>query len=177
MPLSIYQTIEQRSDQSDGEIVEQGPILCQDALAWLGKGYYFWDTSLENAHWWGRVHYQNNYVVCGAEMDLDTDTCFDFMGCVAHGAWFIEQMQVIKSRLGSPALVPIVQVLELLFRMPGFTFAAVRANGLPIENRPPIEAAFPYERYGVDLYNRTQICIRDLSLVNFRNFRVQERVS
>ncbi len=176
MKLKIYQTIRYYPEQTEEAIKVGGPIHCNDELAWLGKGHCFWDTSLENAHWWGQVHYQNQYVVCQAEMDFNWDTCFDLLGCVAHRAWFMEQIQLVKAQLGPQTPVPIAQVLEMLFAIPEFNFGAIRANGLPVADRPPIESVFPQGRYGIDLYNRTQICIRNLQKVNFRNFHVLAKV-
>ena len=36
------------------EIEQNGPFKCRREDAWLGEGYYFWDSFVELAHWWGR---------------------------------------------------------------------------------------------------------------------------
>ena len=39
----IYQTVE---DRGNPDYVEQhGPFICTNKNAWLGEGYYFWDTN------------------------------------------------------------------------------------------------------------------------------------
>lgn len=46
------------------EIEQNGPFKCRREDAWLGEGYYFWDSFVELAHWWGRESLGNNYVIC-----------------------------------------------------------------------------------------------------------------
>ena len=46
----IFQTLEDRNNPD--EVESQGPFICTNN-PWLGKGYYFWDTFLDLAHWWG----------------------------------------------------------------------------------------------------------------------------
>lgn len=53
---TLYQTVEDRNNPS--EIETEGPFLCVRNNAWLGRGYYFWDTFVELAHWWGNTIYQ-----------------------------------------------------------------------------------------------------------------------
>ena len=64
---TLYQTVEDRNNPS--EIETEGPFLCVRNNAWLGRGYYFWDTFVELAHWWGNTIYQGKYVVCQSYCD------------------------------------------------------------------------------------------------------------
>ena len=62
----IYQTLEDRQNYDDVE--KHGPYFCcaRDANGtpksgvkepWLGEGYYFWDTRIADAQWWGNTIY------------------------------------------------------------------------------------------------------------------------
>ena len=56
----IYQTVE---DRGNPDYVEQhGPFICTNKNAWLGEGYYFWDTIIELAHWWGNLCYKDSRI-------------------------------------------------------------------------------------------------------------------
>ncbi len=59
---SLFQTVEDRNNPWD--IASKGPFLCSRSNAWLGEGFYFWDSFIELAHWWGNTVYGGKYVVC-----------------------------------------------------------------------------------------------------------------
>jgi len=70
MTRKIYQTLE---DRNNPDVVEnQGPFLCNRKDVWLGIGYYFWDSFIENAHWWGKegARYKN-YFICESSFELN----------------------------------------------------------------------------------------------------------
>ena len=50
--IQIYQAIAKKGSPSERE--KLGPIFCVDN-PWLGEGYYFWDSILTNAEWWGKL--------------------------------------------------------------------------------------------------------------------------
>jgi hypothetical protein len=58
--ITLFQTVEDRDNVDN--IERNGPILCIKN-PWLGKGYYFWEMQIENAHWWGKNHYKDNYMI------------------------------------------------------------------------------------------------------------------
>ncbi|MBK9689303.1 MAG: hypothetical protein IPO65_16695 [Saprospiraceae bacterium] len=68
---TVYQTLENRGNQDYVE--NNGPFLCSRNNAWLGNGYYFWDSFIENAHWWGwKVKkFTNGYFICEAFYDFE----------------------------------------------------------------------------------------------------------
>lgn len=47
MDRILYQTVEDRNNPDDVE--QHGPFLCTNKMAWLGHGYYFWDTFINLA--------------------------------------------------------------------------------------------------------------------------------
>ncbi len=60
---TIYQALEYTADE------DEIPHWSSDQNAWLGYGYYFWDSSIDRAHWWGKSRYKNNYMICKTEYD------------------------------------------------------------------------------------------------------------
>lgn len=58
MICDIFQTVKDL-DNVD-QLEQQGPIFCDSNSAWLGHGYYFWDSEIDLAHWCGKVHCQYN---------------------------------------------------------------------------------------------------------------------
>ena len=89
MEVTIYQTIELREGQSDEEIVSEGPFICTADDAWLGEGYYFWDTDKSLAHAWGtsRKKFKEKYVITQAKI-TPQGNWFDLQGNVAHRLMF-----------------------------------------------------------------------------------------
>ena len=47
----LYQTVDDRRNIK--YVLENAPFKCTRNDAWLGEGYYFWDTFINFAHWWG----------------------------------------------------------------------------------------------------------------------------
>lgn len=72
----VYQTLEDRQTDLD-KIESNGPYSCRWENSWLGNGYYFWDTFIDNAHWWGVEgrKYKNGYIICQAECDFNDTEC------------------------------------------------------------------------------------------------------
>ncbi len=81
----VYQTLENRGTNLN-KLVSEGPYLCNWENSWLGDGYYFWDTFIENAHWWGQEirKYPNGYIICKAICDYSDESCFDLAGNTEH---------------------------------------------------------------------------------------------
>lgn len=79
----IYQTVE---DRENPDYVEQhGPFICTNKNAWLGEGYYFWDTIIELAHWWGNLCYKDSgYIICQSACDDKLEKVFDLVGRPEH---------------------------------------------------------------------------------------------
>jgi hypothetical protein len=74
----IYQTLQNWGNPQ--LILQEGPFICTSDDAWMGDGYYFWDTFKELAHWWGESQHNNNYIICGGICDFDPKLCLDLHG-------------------------------------------------------------------------------------------------
>lgn len=44
--------------------------------SWAGDGYYFWDSHIKLAQWWGKKYYKNKYLIAQANINIDIK-CFD----------------------------------------------------------------------------------------------------
>ena len=90
----IYQTLEDR--QNYGEVEEHGPFFCyvrdDNGIPksgvkepWLGEGYYFWDTRITDAQWWGdTVYSQKGYIICHTTYDQHSPLLYDLVGDMKH---------------------------------------------------------------------------------------------
>lgn len=128
MTRKIYQTLE---DRNNPDVVEnQGPFLCNRKDVWLGIGYYFWDSFIENAHWWGKegARYKN-YFICESSFELN-ERCFDLYDNSEHIKDFrgaIEELK--KQKLYDEKKTTVTRVIEFLKRINNFPFEAIRARG------------------------------------------------
>ena len=104
----IYQTLENRCNDKD--IEEHGPFFCsmRDQLGrlkkgvrepWLGEGYYFWDTRMEDAMWWGEhVYPAKGYIVCHTQYDQHSDLLYDLVGDLKAFDEFEQCAKLIKEK-------------------------------------------------------------------------------
>lgn len=139
----IYQTVE---DRNNPDYVEQhGPFLCTKEHAWFGKGYYFWDTIIELAHWWGKLCYTpNGYIICRSSCDSSLSKVYDLVGRPELLLEFEECSKIImKQRKQKTIYVP--EVIEYLKTKTSFLehYAAIRAN--PLHTLPPTFNQFQYK--------------------------------
>lgn len=73
----LYQTLEDRLNPM--EVKEHGPYRCEHDKAWLGNGYYFWDTFIDLAHWWGKMAHKNKYIIGKIEYFYDEEKIYDLL--------------------------------------------------------------------------------------------------
>ncbi len=106
-----YHTLKDKGNASQIEL--NGPIKCiLPSRAWLGLGYYFWDTEIKWAHQWG-VQY-GEYLIFEALLRID-GTTFDLFGNVSHINEFLECIKIImaqKPKDSQEVLVP--EVIEYI---------------------------------------------------------------
>lgn len=179
---TIYQTLEDRDN--DEEVQEHGPYWCDLYEAdgkkkegikepWLGSGYYFWDTLIEDAHWWGRTIYpKKGYIVCQSQYDSHSPLLFDLVGNVSHSREFFECAEVIKSNSKGQKRA-FSQVLAYLKQHADFRYKAIRAQPHP---RKFVSANIYFPGGGKELekLDEVQICFFDKSLF-IAPFEIVER--
>lgn len=110
----IYQTLESRDLI---HVKKNGPFPCDWKNAWLGDGFYFWDSHIELAHWWGRIRYTEklkNYLVTKGEIVLD-ETCWDLHGNGNCRIEFYEAINELKRlHLFKPKVTSVPHVISFL---------------------------------------------------------------
>ena len=182
---ALYQAI-------DGGIreVPEDPIYCSTCDARLGEGYYFWDSAINAAHWWGRKHYHGNYIICQSFYDAHSDRYFDLLGNVKHRSVLNECADILRQR--KPDDFSLAEVLELLkCQLPQFKelYWAIRAEAInksypDRKHDIPLikgecslcdEVDIPFEHGGKRLVlscsQRVQVCVTDLTFLIDREYK------
>lgn len=169
--LTGYHTVEDR-DNPD-EIEADGPFKCSRRDAWLGPGYYFWDSRIAWAHKWGKDAYErkgNNYVICQAELDNSPSIMLDLFGNVLHQEEFLQAYQLLKSRLGNSDEYPLVsEILHFLHQQNLLPYKSVRAHD---EWNQTYEIDFQKGKGFTTIGQRVQICLFEKNDVTLRNFYI-----
>lgn len=176
MKLTLYQTLE---DRNNADVIElHGPYKCA-RYKWLGDGYYFWDTHMELAHWWGKTNYGwNSYIICKANAILD-DNCWDLHGNGNHRLEFEEICNVIiKAGITTKERLLVAQVIEYFKKKMTFKYDSIRILGMNSIARNNAAFAFriPFKREDdkryFDLYPPVQICLLTKKSLSLKNFLV-----
>ena len=124
----LYQTLD---DKSNSDFIKNNaPFPCCWENTWLGKGYYFWDTFIENAHWWGKVRYKNRYVICKYFCDFDNNVCFDLVGNTSHLKDLGDCVELIAKEKICKNKPTVSRILAFLQETGQFKYQAIRAYGI-----------------------------------------------
>lgn len=172
----IYQTIQDK--ENPDEIERQGPFLCNWKNSWLGDGYYFWDTFIENAHWWGEVHCNNSYMICEAKIDWDNQNCFDLVGNTQHLLDFDKSIKFMKKKRLLKNDTTVSRVLKFMQNQNLFlNYCAIRAFGINSKGKdytPNYRVVFePEKKFQYLPYKpEIQFCLLKLDPLKFREYRV-----
>lgn len=169
MICDIFQTVKDL-DNVD-RLEQQGPIFCDSNSAWLGHGYYFWDSEIELAHWWGEVHclnYGYDYLILKSSYDKWSDSLFDLYDNAAHRRDMVTALNIAKERTNK-RYITVPYLIEILKKSKNFCYRAIRAKfdnsinaGNLIDYRP---FANKNSKSKLDLYPAIQICVLDKSFL------------
>ena len=169
----IYQTLEDR--QNYREVEEHGPYFCCARYTngtpkrgvkepWLGEGYYFWDTRISDAQWWGDTIYnKKGYIICHTTYDQHSPLLYDIVGDVKHFDEFIECAELIKTKLNTDT-VSFPVVLTYMKRLPEFDYKAIRVWPRPYTVEKNI-VRFPGDKFVLCKAYKIQICFFDKTLL------------
>ena len=175
----VFQTLENRG--SNNKILEQeGPYPCHWDNSWLGNGYYFWDTFIENAHWWGKKvrQYTNGHIICKAECDYDTINCLDLYGELEQLKMFKEAYDLMLKNGVVDKHTTVKNFLEKLKGQTSnfSTYTAIRVNGVLSKGYNSIYAVnFLFEKdkwQYFEMVPAVQICLFKKNSLNLRNYKV-----
>jgi hypothetical protein len=174
--VKVLQTIDDR-DNPD-YIENNGPFKCNRNDTWLGFGYYFWETFIDNAHWWGksRADYKS-YIITEASIDFNESNCFDLVGNTEH----LELFQVTAKKLlkfsNDKDEITVPRVIDFIYKSKVLTFTSVRANGVNTKSNHYSEDNFHLKfdkKYGafLEITPTIQICLYNLKAHNFKNYKI-----
>lgn len=177
--LTVHQTL---ADWNNPDYVEEnGPFKSTNSAAWLGVGYYFWDTHIELAHWWGDVGYHGNYMVCRAKATLD-ESCWDLHGIGEHRIEFkLICDEIVKSGVSTKEKLLVPQVIEFLKKRGKFLYSAIRALGMnsiwdksPLTDEHLLFRMKFVEKSSVhlDIHPPVQLCLVDKKSLSLQKYKV-----
>ena len=99
----------------------------------LSEGFYFWEEDEPSAHWWGKMHYNPEYVVFRYNVTIDQSLILDLIGNPRDKKRLVQMASVVVSR-GNPghtdaSKIPIGVVLDFMRDYSGtnFPYQGVRA--------------------------------------------------
>jgi hypothetical protein len=165
-------------------IKKNGPFQCTHSKAWLGSGFYYWESFVENAHWWGSegAKYSNGYVVCESSFDLDEEKCFNLVDNPDHLNSFIKTIEVMKETgLYKEYQTTVRRVIEFLKnKLKIFTYEATRVygvNSLSFNSPYSKRIIFVYKEgkrttQYLDLIPAIQVCFYSKSSLNLSGFEI-----
>lgn len=170
----IYQTLEDR--QNYGEVEKHGPFFCSVKYPdgslkkgvkepWLGDGYYFWDTRICDAHWWGKnVYSSNGYIICHTTYDQHSPYLYDLVSNVDQFDEFVKCAKLIAGKRKVNRISFPVVLHYLKNRVQGFNFKAVRVFPHPKTYMKTI-VQFPGDKLFLESLEKIQICFFDKTLL------------
>lgn len=154
--------------------------MCTSEDAWLGNGYYFWDTFENLAHWWGESVVKKPYMVCKAVCDFSSEVCFDLHGDTEHIALFRSIADVLEDEGLADENITASDVITHLKDVLGiFHWKAVRMMG--VNSTSPRRSPNVIRRINVEPNNDKQfldcnppiqLCIYDLSALEFKDYEI-----
>ncbi len=172
---ALYQAISNKE-----ETIPKKPIRCSSEDARLGQGYYFWDTDIQAAHWWGKSRYKGAYRVCRSHYDAHSEHYFDLVGNMKHIQILSSCHRKLQQRKKGD--YSIAEVLELMKRLiPEFIdiYWAIRARPMTKRYLDP-KMDIPFAKGGnnrlfISCATRVQVCVTNLDfLLDGREYKVIE---
>lgn len=174
--VSIYQTLSDRGNPE--KIMQDGPFPCERLDAWVGNGYYFWESFIDNAHWWGDKGYKSKYVICKAECDLDPEKILDLVGNTDDIMLFREWTNALQKEGLVTDETTVARILHYIKEFASsFNYEAIRVYGIdsvsPKRTRLTFRRLFnPSSVSYLDLSPAIQLCIFEKTGLNLRNFKI-----
>ena len=173
----VFQTLE---DKGNPDYVENsGPFPCHRKNAWLGDGYYFWDSFIENAHWWGceGARYANGYFICKANYDFEESSCFNLIDNPEHFQLFNNTKKIMQEKglyvTNQTTVSRIIEHIKNTLKI--FKYEAIRVYGInsksfnsPYSNRTIFDQK--HNAKYLDSLPAIQIFFYSKTSLNLRNY-------
>ena len=159
----LYQASENREN---ADLLEkEGPIYCKNG-SWLGCSYYFWDSYIDNAHWWGKIHYNNKYFIAESGYDADSDELFDLVGNTENLTKLKSAAEIIRIHIAREKSLTVDLVLEYLKEKTSFPYKAVRAYPERSKTSMTQNVLFFRNQHSyIDMIPPIQLCVYDKSFL------------
>ncbi|MDM1043136.1 MULTISPECIES: hypothetical protein [Empedobacter] len=174
----VYQTLEDRGTDLD-KLETEGPYPCRWENSWLGDGFYFWDTFISNAHWWGKEirNYTKGYIICKAICDYSDTNCFDLVGNTEHLEMFKNTYDLMKKEGLINEKTTVKRLIHYLKDdLKKFNYDAIRVYGIRSKNynsRFNFTLNFENEKPSyLDFNPAIQICFYRKNSLNLRNYKI-----
>lgn len=178
--VTVFQTLKDKGNPI--EVERDGPFICTWQNSWLGIGYYFWETFLGNAHWWGKTHNKNSYIICQAEYTFDDEKIFDLSGGNSQHLLDYESYVKVLKRNGflKENKTTVSRVFHFMRNhIPGFSqYEAIRAfgvNSIGTFAHPEHIHRMPFEsglNAYLDLRPAIQICFFKKEALQLKDYRI-----
>jgi hypothetical protein len=176
---TVYQTLENRGTHLR-KLEANGPYPCHWENSWLGDGYYFWDTFIENAHWWGKEirKFNKGYIICEAICDFNDEECLDLHGNLEQLKQFKDAYILAKK---NKVIDDSSTVKNFLAKLRGEIksfqkFTAIRINGIKSKNYNSIYSInFLFEdnkNQYLEVIPAIQICFFNKTSMSLKNYRI-----
>jgi hypothetical protein len=170
--ITGYQTLEDLDNIDHVEM--SGPFKCIRNDAWLGYGYYLWDSDFDWAMDWGQfayVKYGKDFIIMSCRVDL-TNKCFDLFGRVNDRITLKEIVDVMIEdgiiKNFNEALLP--EIIEYMKQQEVFDYNSIRAYD---NYRNSTKLHFRKTKIEfMDMNQRVQICVISKKDVILRPIRV-----
>ncbi len=176
---TVYQTLENKG--TPNSIENDGPFPCNRKNAWLGQGYYFWESFIENAHWWGSEcnNYANGYVICRAFYTESEEKCFNLIDNPNHFRMLNQTIDLMETRgLYQRNKTTVSRIIEYLRNtLHIFTFEATRVYGVNSKSlksdysKVTIFSLNQAHSY-LDSLPAIQICFYTKKSLNLNNYKI-----
>lgn len=170
----IYQTLEDR--QNYEEVEAHGPYFCQERYSngflkrgskepWLGEGYYFWDTRIADAHWWGNTVYsQKGYIICKTTYNQHSPLLYDLVGDICQFDDFVKCAELVRKERNLTTVKFPVVLAYMKKKLPDFTYKAIRVWPHP-QMCEKTSVDFPNPKVVLSKPDKIQICFFDRTLL------------
>lgn len=175
MDIILYQTLEDIGNYD--EVEQNGPFAGKRKSSWLGVGFYFWDTHIELAHWWGNMAYgkfNKEYMICKAFGVLD-GACWDLIGNGIHRNEFALVCERFSQEFPSEKIL-VPKIIMYLIKNGGMSYRAIRAlpmNTIKVLSKFTKRILFvDWNESYYDAYPPIQVCLLDKKALSLHKYHV-----
>ena len=159
----LYQTVDDKRNTK--YVLENAPFKCTRHDAWLGEGYYFWDTFIDLAHWWGKKSYGDKYMICKTTCQYNEDDILDLVGNTEQLDEVRKYTILLQERKG--CRLKVNAVLKFMKSRPSFKYKAIRANAINSYNNRDNRISFiDKNKAYLDLMPPIQFCVIDKAIIS-----------